>query len=131
MGNVKSSRKKGPEICVVSFPMPSALVVNVFSYNLVEILELICERIYVVTSNIPKDRTFSEKILSEVGAVVREKKILLDNDFKMPHKYSLFAVARILIEKSRETKFRRSLIKQMLYMLINPRLSKWVQMGDQ
>ena len=49
-------------ICVVSFPMPSVLVVNVFLYNLVEILEPICERMDVVTSNIPKDRTFSEKI---------------------------------------------------------------------
>jgi len=49
-------------VCIVSFPMPSALVVNVFLYNLVEILESICEKIYVVTSNIPRDRTFSEKI---------------------------------------------------------------------
>jgi len=49
-------------VCIVSFPMPSALVVNVFLYNLVEILEPICERIYVVTSNIPRDKTFSEKI---------------------------------------------------------------------
>ena len=49
-------------VCVISFPLPSALVVNVFLYSLVEILEPICERIYVVTSNIPKDKTFSEKI---------------------------------------------------------------------
>lgn len=50
------------KVCVLSFPMPSALVVNVLLYSLVEILEPISERVYVVTSNIPKDRTFSEKI---------------------------------------------------------------------
>lgn len=58
-GNTGEGKQK---ICVVSFPMPSALVVNTFVYNLVEILEPICEKVYVVTSNIPKDRTFSEKI---------------------------------------------------------------------
>jgi glycosyltransferase involved in cell wall biosynthesis len=51
-----------PKVCVLSFPQPSALVVNVLLYSLVEILEPISERVYVVTSNIPKDRTFSEKI---------------------------------------------------------------------
>jgi len=54
--------KENPKVCVISFPMPSALVVNVFLYSLVEILEPICEIVYVVTSNIPKDRTFNEKI---------------------------------------------------------------------
>ena len=63
IGDIKIVGEERPfRICVVSFPMPSALVVNVFLYSLVEILELICERIYVVTSNIPKDRIFSEKI---------------------------------------------------------------------
>ena len=42
--------------------MPSALVVNVLLYSLVDILEPICERVYVVSSNIPRDRIFSEKI---------------------------------------------------------------------
>jgi len=55
--------KENPKVCVVSFPMPSASVVNVFLYNLIEILESICEKIYVVTSDIPKDRTFSNKIV--------------------------------------------------------------------
>lgn len=55
-------KEKTLRICVVSFPMPSAIVVNVFLYNLVEILEPICERVYVVASNIPKDRAFSNKI---------------------------------------------------------------------
>jgi len=63
MGEGKhNAKEKTLRVCIVSFPMPSALVVNVFLYNLVEILESICEKIYVVISNIPRDRTFSEKI---------------------------------------------------------------------
>jgi len=54
--------EKTLRVCIVSFPMPSAIVVNVFLYSLVEILEPICERVYVVTSNIPRDRIFSKKI---------------------------------------------------------------------
>ena len=57
-----NTEEKTLRVCVVSFPMPSALVVNVFLYSLVEILEPICERVYVVSSNIPRDRIFSEKI---------------------------------------------------------------------
>ena len=63
MGKGAKEGKDGSlRVCVISFPMPSALVVNTFVYSLVEILEPICERIYVVTSNIPKGKTFSEKV---------------------------------------------------------------------
>ena len=63
MKDAKTVEKGRPlKICVISFPQPSALVVNVFLYSLVEILEPICEKVYVVSSNIPRDRTFSEKI---------------------------------------------------------------------
>ena len=62
MGTIKVEKEEPFRICIVSFPMPSALVVNVLLYNLVKILEPICERVYVVTSSIPKDRTFSKKI---------------------------------------------------------------------
>ena len=60
--DVKAGKGGSHRVCVVSFPQPSALVVNVLLYSLVEILEPICGKVYVVTSNIPKDRTFSEKI---------------------------------------------------------------------
>jgi len=65
MGNEKrkiSMEVKKPKICVVSFPMASALVVYVFLYDLIKILEPVCDAVYVITSNIPKDKTFSEKI---------------------------------------------------------------------
>ncbi|MCK4733188.1 MAG: glycosyltransferase family 4 protein [Methanophagales archaeon] len=57
-------KKESPfRICVISFPMPSVLVVNVLLYSFVKILEPICAKVYVVTSNIPKDRIFTEKII--------------------------------------------------------------------
>jgi glycosyltransferase involved in cell wall biosynthesis len=63
IGDAKTVEKgRSLKICVLSFPGPSALVANVLLYSLVDILEPICEKIYVVTSNIPKDKTFSAKI---------------------------------------------------------------------
>jgi hypothetical protein len=64
-------------------------------------------------------------LLTELGDETSERKNLLKNDLKMPHKYSLSAVARILLEKAKESGFRRSAVKQMVYML-NPKLFKWV-----
>ena len=66
-----------------------------------------------------------EEILVKLGDEKREREISLKNNFKMPHKYSLSTVARILLEKAKEAEFRKSLIKQMGYML-NPKLAKWV-----
>ena len=66
-----------------------------------------------------------EELLAELGDEKRERGILVQNDFKMPHRYSFLLVARILLEKAKESGFRRSAVKQIVYML-NPRLTKWV-----
>ena len=66
-----------------------------------------------------------EKILGELGAETSERKSLLKNNFKMPHRYGWSTVIKTLMEKAKEAEFRRSAIKQMVYML-NPRLAKWV-----
>jgi hypothetical protein len=66
-----------------------------------------------------------EKILGELGDKTREKRFLLKNNFRMPHRYSWYAVIRTLLEKGKEDEFRRSAAKQMVYML-NPKLFKWV-----
>lgn len=66
-----------------------------------------------------------EGVMAELGDETREKGILLKNNFKMPHKYSLSAVARILLEKRKEEVFRKSAVKQAVSML-NPKLFKWV-----
>ena len=66
-----------------------------------------------------------EEILAELGNETREKRILLKNNLKMPHKYSLSTVIRTLLEKGKEAEFRRSAVKQMVYMS-NPKLTKWI-----
>jgi len=66
-----------------------------------------------------------EEILAELGNETREKRILLKNNLKMPHKYSLSAVIRTLLEKGKEAEFRRSAGMQIVHMS-NPRLLKWV-----
>lgn len=66
-----------------------------------------------------------EKVLPELGDETKERRKLLENNFRMPHKYSLSAVTRVLLEKMKEAEFRRSIFRQMVYMS-NPRLAKWV-----
>jgi len=84
---------------------------------------LVAELHQVAHGFVPK---IIEGLLTELGDETSERKKLLKNDFKTPHKYSLLVVERILLEKAKEAGFRRSLIKQMAYMLISLRLSKWV-----
>lgn len=66
-----------------------------------------------------------EVVLAELGDETRRKGILLENNFKIPHNYGLSTVVRILLEKIKESAFRRSVFKQMMYML-NPKLAKSV-----
>lgn len=64
-------------------------------------------------------------ILSILGENLDEKENLLKNNFKMPHHYSFLTIIKTLAEKTKEKECRKSIIKQMTYML-NPRLAKWV-----
>lgn len=66
-----------------------------------------------------------DEILVELGDETSERKKLLQNNFKMPYRYSLSMVIRTLLEKGKEREFRRSAVTQMVHML-NPRLAKWV-----
>ncbi|MCK4736572.1 MAG: hypothetical protein KAT65_29230, partial [Methanophagales archaeon] len=65
-------------------------------------------------------------VLVELGDDVKERKKLIKNDFKMPHRYSLPVIIRTLLEKTKEDKFRRSAVKQTVNMLSNPKLAKRV-----
>lgn len=67
-----------------------------------------------------------EEVLSKLGNETFERKNLLKNDFKTPHRYGESTIIRTLLEKAKENKFRRSAIKQTLNMLLNPKLAKWV-----
>lgn len=66
-----------------------------------------------------------EKVLAEVGDEKSERKILLKNNFLMPHRYSWSTILRTFFEKGKEKEFRKSSVKQTIYML-NPKLFRWV-----
>jgi len=66
-----------------------------------------------------------EEVLASLGDETNERKNLLRNDFKMPHKYCWLAIIRTLLEKAKEEKFRRSVTQQIVSML-KPKLAKWV-----
>lgn len=58
MGKSKSLEEQGElKACVVSFPMPSSVVTNVFLTSLIEILQPTCDPLYVVTANPPEHNT--------------------------------------------------------------------------
>jgi len=65
------------------------------------------------------------EILNELGNDDKELRCFVSNDLKMPHRYSIRALVRTVVEKLKERVFRRSLIKQIIGMS-NPRLAKWV-----
>ncbi len=59
----KKTKEANPlKVCVVSFPMPSALAVNVLLASLIDILEPICNELYLIAGNIPQDRVYGQKI---------------------------------------------------------------------
>lgn len=66
-----------------------------------------------------------DDIIVKVDANVYEKDKLVQNSYKMPHLYTWYSFSMILKEKSKEYEFRRSFIKQIVFMLNFNRL-KWV-----
>jgi len=66
-----------------------------------------------------------EEVLAGLGNEANERKSLVKNNFKMPHRHSWLTVIRALLEKTKESEFRKSVPKQAINML-NPRLAKWV-----
>ncbi len=65
-------------------------------------------------------------ILKNIGTSKNEIKKLNLHKCEMPHKCSLNVIILILILKSKEAIFRKSLIKQIYFMLMDPDLMKWV-----
>ena len=66
-----------------------------------------------------------KEVLAELGDETSERKNLVKNNFKMPHRYSGPTVIKLLLEKAKEAEFRRSAVKQAINML-NPKFAKWV-----
>lgn len=66
-----------------------------------------------------------EKILMKLGDNSIEKKHFIRNNLKMPHRYNLLSVLKILLEKMSEEDFMKSICVQVIHM-INPLLIGWV-----
>jgi len=56
---------------------------------------------------------------SEAGRLVK-------SDFKMPHRYAVSTVAKVILEKMRERRFRKSVEVQIVKMLMSPKLTKYM-----
>ncbi|MFC1944239.1 hypothetical protein ACFLX5_01900 [Chloroflexota bacterium] len=64
-------------------------------------------------------------ILERIGRDTSEATNLQNHNFTLPHRYRLFSLFKVFMEKIREGKFRRSVAAQTLHML-DPRLAKHV-----
>ena len=67
-----------------------------------------------------------EYALSKLGYEKSEAEALVKSDFKMPHRYGILTIINVILEKMGEKRFRRSVGVQMLKMLRNPRLTKYM-----
>lgn len=88
-------------------------------------------RSFITITNALCEAAYGEKpeklnyLLDELNYDACEEKNIIKNNFKMPHRYSTITIARTLLEKTKEKRFRRSVATQMLKML-NPRLTKFI-----
>ncbi|HZD44038.1 MAG TPA: hypothetical protein VE134_08295 [Methanomicrobiales archaeon] len=65
-----------------------------------------------------------DRLIEIFGEAPSESRILLLKDLKMPHKYGMGSIVKILFEKMNEPLFRRSLYVQMRHMA-RPRYVYW------
>jgi hypothetical protein len=63
-----------------------------------------------------------EYVRGELGYEKLEAKRLVKSDFKMPHRYDISTLIKVILEKMWEKRFRMSVGMQMVKMLMNPRL---------
>jgi hypothetical protein len=66
-----------------------------------------------------------EYVMDKLGYEKIEAKSLVKNNFKMPHRYSILTVAKEVLEKMGERRFRRSVVLQLTKML-NPKVIKYM-----
>jgi len=66
-----------------------------------------------------------EDTLKKIGNEKKEVKRCFRNDFKLPHRYGISTVAKILMEKLNESTFRESIPQQFIKMF-DYKIVKWV-----
>ncbi|HED00778.1 MAG TPA: glycosyltransferase family 1 protein [Proteobacteria bacterium] len=59
---MKTGEKRHLRVCIISFPMPSFWVIDIFLYDLIKIFEPLCDKLFVVGGRNAKVTNFSEKI---------------------------------------------------------------------
>ena len=64
-------------------------------------------------------------VADRLGSDNHELENTVSNDFTTPHRYKVLTVVRMLLEKTKEGRFRRSVLKQVISML-NPLQAKLV-----
>ena len=67
-----------------------------------------------------------EYISNKFGYEKSEAERVVQNDFKMPHTYCMSTVVKVIFEKMGEKRFRRGVGVQIVKMLMNPRLTKYI-----
>lgn len=67
-----------------------------------------------------------EYALNKLGYEKLEAGRLVKSGFKMPHRYGMSTVAKVILEKMRERRFRESVKVQIGKMLTSPRLTKYM-----
>lgn len=67
-----------------------------------------------------------EYVSNKLGYEKSELERLVKSDFKMPHRYSVSTMIKVILEKMGEGRFRRSILVQMVKMLTNPKLIKFM-----
>jgi len=72
---------------------------------------VIPEKVYTISDKLDLDTSELENITN--------------NDFNTPHRYKIQTIARVLMEKNKEARFRRSVLKQLMSMM-NPMQAKLI-----
>ena len=67
-----------------------------------------------------------EYALDKLGYEKSEAEKLVKSNFKMPHRYGVSTVVKVILEKMGEGRFRSSVFVQVVKMLMNPRLIKYM-----
>lgn len=95
---------------------------NHVTFSVKSHLSLVAETHRIVHGFVPNA---IKRLLREFGSVTEEQVNLVKYGFKMPHKYMITTILKIIYEKSEEKEFKQSIVKQIIYMM-NIKHARWV-----
>lgn len=95
---------------------------NYATFSVKSHLSLVAEMHQIVHGFVP---TIIDRLLTEFGGATEERLDLVKDDFRMPYKYKITTVIKIIYEKSGENEFKQSIFRQIIYMM-NIKHARWV-----